>query len=429
MVARPSWAKTSTEQRSRKIRSRSRPSSSGTATRSTEANASWKSVLPDAVRSRLSTPCRNRRPGPSASPPPAARAPGPPCPARRARIRRRSAAHRRRPRPEASASRRPRVLPASRRQLRPVAAKGSTAACTSTTRPPRVASRDFPDQGHRAAPAAGGCGGAVLPVVHPADHEPAPVRGVAEGDGRVVVPAPVQPAVLGHPAVILLQPLGDRGFGTERDAVERSEEVLAAGTAGDPAGAQVHHQHPLGVSGVAVHRQLKQVRAFPHSPGGVRRAEGAQVLPGLEVGGLVEDNFAVQRFDGDHHPVAAGVAVVPEDLGVAEVGGTAVQHGVPGVFRPGGAVVRAVGEGLRLPAGQRGCGRIGAGVDGHERRVVRRCRSRWCCARPARRNRRRWLPARRRQWPRAVRPSAAGPRRWRGPRTCCPSTSPDGLCW
>ncbi|MCY1457170.1 hypothetical protein D9M71_744370 [compost metagenome] len=82
-------------------------------------------------------------------------------------------------------------------------------------------------------------------------------------------------------------------------------------------------------------------------------------------------------FHCRHHPVVSALGVVvPEHLGVAEVGGVAVQNGVAGVLRPGLAVVQAECQRLGLQAAMRGSFLVGAGVNGDQGRVLESAESR-----------------------------------------------------
>ena len=106
-----------------------------------------------------------------------------------------------------------------------------------------------------------------------------------------------------------------------------------------PPGLRLTVRTHLTFSRVAVHGQRKQVRAFPNAAGGVCRPEGAQQVPSLQVAGFVEDHLEVFGFDGDHHPVAVRATVVPDDFGIPELGGPAVEDGVACVFCPAVAPV------------------------------------------------------------------------------------------
>ena len=113
-------------------------------------------------------------------------------------------------------------------------------------------------------------------------------------------------------------------------------------------------QHPAGlpVGGIG---EGEQVGALPDR--GMRPsalAEVAGVTPLPEVGGA-EDRDVVIHGD-DHHPRLR--RLMPEDLGVAEVLAAVIgDDGVAVVAPPGAAAVRAVSEGLRLPASGRGVDR------------------------------------------------------------------------
>ena len=128
-------------------------------------------------------------------------------------------------------------------------------------------------------------------------------------------------------------------------------------------------------------RQLEQVRAFPHASRGVCRAEGAQVFPGLQVRRAVKHHLWCMGLDGDHDPVAAGRSRRtrrPWGPGSRRSRGQA-----PGCRRIWSRSCRRPccrrGTGPAVPA----CGEpglIGAGVDGHQRRMLPLCRIRWCIA-------------------------------------------------
>ena len=51
--------------------------------------------------------------------------------------------------------------------------------------------------------------------------------------------------------------------GGELFSIKLANELLSTRAAGDGAWVHVHHQHPLVVNWVSVHRQLEQVRALP----------------------------------------------------------------------------------------------------------------------------------------------------------------------
>ena len=60
--------------------------------------------------------------------------------------------------------------------------------------------------------------------------------------------------------------VGGRVVGGEGGAVEVTDEVLAAGAAGDAAGVEVDDHHPLDVAGIAVHGEREEIGAFPPPP-------------------------------------------------------------------------------------------------------------------------------------------------------------------
>jgi hypothetical protein len=102
----------------------------------------------------------------------------------------------------------------------------------------------------------------------------------------------------------------------------------------------------------------REVRALPEPVDGALRSEVAERLPAPEVGRGVEADQLPVGERHHHHPPAPGR--VPEDLGIAEVLGVDVQHGVPRVLAPGAAGVDADGQVLRLAVV------AVAGVDGDE---------------------------------------------------------------
>ena len=145
-----------------------------------------------------------------------------------------------------------------------------------------------------------------------------------------------------HPARLRVQ----REVAAKPGAVELAHEVLPAGPTRRGASSHVHVEHPPRAAGLAFHGQLEEVRALPQPVHGALGAEVAERFPAPEVGGGVEADLLLVGERDHHHPAAGGL--VPEDLGVAEVPGPDVEHGVPPVLAPRPAGVHAHREVLRL---------------------------------------------------------------------------------
>ena len=77
-------------------------------------------------------------------------------------------------------------------------------------------------------------------------------------------------------------------------------------------------------------------------------SESRWMLPGFQICGSVELNFTFDRQHQQHHPAPRGG--VPENLGVAPIGFTDVQHGVARVARPRPPAVVAERQTLILMA-------------------------------------------------------------------------------
>ena len=228
---------------------------------------------------------------------------------------------------------------------------------------------EFTGDGHDATTAGQRHVGGVVPVVHPAQHDPAAARGVRERHHGIAVAAVVEPVVRPQQRVVETEVTigrrGDHPVWGERVAVEITDEVLAAAATGHPARVDVHQQHPAGLV-MSGHRQFEQVGALPDARGRMRRAERRAVRPVDQVGRAVDHHLLVFGLDGHHHP---GVAV-PKHLGVAKVGRASVEHRVAGVVGPVRSAVEAVGEALGLGAVPLAARAVVGGVDRHQRRPV-----------------------------------------------------------
>ena len=187
--------------------------------------------------------------------------------------------------------------------------------------------------------------GLVLPVAHPAQGDGAAVGGVREGDGGVVVLAPVHPLGLGGRLV------------AELLAVERADEILRRAAAEGAAGVDVAEKYPTLLTG-AFHGQFHQVGTLPHAA--VRAlvtAEGAGVVPVDEV--LRGVDFHLLPGGEYHAPMLGGG--VPEYFRVAEVGLIGGDDGIVCVLGERAPAVGAVGHALRLAVAPGG--RFGRGVE------------------------------------------------------------------
>ena len=141
----------------------------------------------------------------------------------------------------------------------------------------------------------------------------------------------------------------------------------------------------------------------------------------LRLADLYRTTLCSGGFHRGHHPVAAAAGfVVPEHLGVAEVGGVPVQDRVAGVLGPGLAVVEAVGQGLGLQAAVRRGVLVGAGEDRDQRRVLFRAETGRVVLVHDDAAGEDVLLVHRWRSPAAAPSSGQGPWTWRGPRTCSP---------
>ncbi|CPU59398.1 Uncharacterised protein [Mycobacteroides abscessus] len=132
--------------------------------------------------------------------------------------------------------------------------------------------------------------------------------------------------------------------GDERRPVEVPDDVVhrrtrGVGVVADGVGAE--QQDPPRVVGVTVQGQLDQVGALPNDAGRAQGPEGAQVLPGHQVVGGVEQDLPIVRLDGEHDPPGGVAVVVADHLGVAKGGGASVEDRVPGIGPPREAAVVA----------------------------------------------------------------------------------------
>ena len=205
--------------------------------------------------------------------------------------------------------------------------------------------REVAGDGVGAAVLGGGQHGLILPVAHPAQGDGAAVGGVREGDGGVVVLAPVHPLGLGGRLV------------AELLAVERADEILRRAAAEGAAGIDVAEEHPTGLL-LALDRQFDKVGTLPHAA--VRAlvtAEGAGVVPVDEV--LRGVDFHLLPGGEYHAPMLGGG--VPEYFRVAEVGLIGGDDGIVCVLGECLPAVGAVGHALRLAVAPGG--RFGRGVE------------------------------------------------------------------
>ena len=132
----------------------------------------------------------------------------------------------------------------------------------------------------------------------------------------------------------------------EANAVELTEEVLAAGAACGRATGHAHDENPALPALDAFDGQRKEIRTLPDPGRGAGRAEIAQVRPVPQVRRPIDAHLASLRPRHDHDPAPA--RFVPEDFGVAEVLLADVEHGIAGVSGPGAAAIQAEGQALGL---------------------------------------------------------------------------------
>ena len=118
-----------------------------------------------------------------------------------------------------------------------------------------------------------------------------------------------------------------------------SYEILCCRASVRPSGVDVAYQHPLAVG------HLQHVWALPHAfMASVAFAEAALEVPVLKVLRAVEIYF----LSCGNHQVPLFCAVVPEHIGVAEVGHVGCNNRVVLIFLKGLAIVGAVSQALRL---------------------------------------------------------------------------------
>ena len=127
-------------------------------------------------------------------------------------------------------------------------------------------------------------------------------------------------------------------------SVKVAYKVLCGRAAEGAARVDVAYQHPLFFVGAA-HGQLHQVGALPYtSVAAISLTKRTFILPCLEVGRRVD--LHLLSSSQDEAPLAQ--LLVPEHVGVAEVGHIARDNGVALIYLKRFAVVGAVGQALCL---------------------------------------------------------------------------------
>ena len=168
---------------------------------------------------------------------------------------------------------------------------------------------------HRTAEIPGGALGRIRPAVRPADQDTG-IR-VVKGDARIIFKPLIEPERRG------LHPFRAEGF-----PVKETNEILRPGTAL----LNIHpHTHEKNIPRPCRGRQLKQIRAFPHTGRMVsRRAKFSCFLPMDQI--LRREKFHMIAC-GQHHPPAISDPV-PENFRIPKIDPSlrAGNHRVSGIL-------------------------------------------------------------------------------------------------
>ena len=178
----------------------------------------------------------------------------------------------------------------------------------------------------------------ILPVTHPSDNHPTPVRSIVKRHRCVMVLAVVHPFC--HFRFCVASKLM---------TVKRSGKVLRSAAACRPSGIDVAYENPL-LHVSTLHGQLEQVRTFPHSAvRSIAFAETTLISPRLQVGRRVYAHLlSCSKY---HDPTAC--LTVPKDVRITEVGHIRDYHRIAFILGKGLSSVRTVGHALRLALARR----------------------------------------------------------------------------